>query len=215
MTWETNDSPGNPETKPVTDAVWPPPIYGQTSGQPGAPLPLPSYKFTFYYERVEGIVSDYREGNLSVAGDGLYVNGKMIPRAEIYQSILIAALFARGAIILAYLIMRYGFLRPEYTFIPWSTVRSLTTMPRKRKLCVVFDAPNYKGVIKRFSLTMKFKKEDYAAVTDTLDSAAPGLAQPGVIRSANSPVVLVWMACMLLGLAFILVVTFTEVGRAH
>jgi len=187
-------------------AVWPPPVYAEMQAA------LIFYPFTFLYERVEGSVSDFRSGQFAIDRGGIIVNGKVQPPAEIYQTILMVTLLLRGLIIIAYLIMRYGCLKNEQLAIPWNEVKSVTLAPNKRKLCVAYSAPNYKGIIKTFSLTMQFKKADFDMIVGTLDTYAPGLAQPGKIKGANSPVVIVWASCLF---AILIGVLAMEIAGYH
>jgi len=180
--------------------VWPPPVYGN-----GNVAPQTFHPFTFLYARVEGSVADIREGKLAVDQGGIIIDGRAIPRAEIYQTILIIALFLRGLVVIAYLIMRYACLRNEMLAIPWSQIQNIALEPKRRKLCVTYRAPNYKGDIKTFGLTMQFKQAAYDEIVNSLGSHAPGLAQPGKIRAANSPVVVVWASIFFLALIALLV----------
>jgi hypothetical protein len=152
---------------------------------------------TFLYERVEGSVADFRSGAIAFDPGGITVEGKVVPRAEIYQSILITMLFIYGSWLIAWAIMRYGCLSSAVCGIPWNTIRSITTVPKKRKLCIVYQAPNYKGIVKTFSITMQFKKPTFDSIVETLEAYAPGMAQPGKIRSATSPVLIVWATCFI------------------
>ena len=193
MSWDNIN--GDAPLSAGVDAVWPPPVIGQTQ-------PMLFHPGTFLYERVDGSVADFRSGSIGADASGSVIDGIVIPRAEIYQTIMIATLFLYGLWTIAWLIMQLLCQRRATATIPWDKVDSITTMPRSRKLCVVYRAPNYKKIEKTFSITMQFKKGIYESITDALDEYAPGLAQPGVIKGANSPVIIVW------GVSFFAMVLF-------
>lgn len=206
MTWY-QDSPsqpdpgGAPNAESNPNAVWPPPVYAEPS------QPTVFHKFNFLYERVDGSVADFRSGQIGVDAGGIIVDGKAQPRAEIYQPILIAALLIYSPLLLiAYPILRYAFLQSTTLAIPWQMMKSITSIPKKRKICLVYDAPNYANVMKTYSLTMQFRKDVYSEVAGAIDASAPGLLQPGKIRAAYSPVVLVWLTCVLISLVAVLVI---------
>lgn len=132
------------------------------------------------------------------------MDAKLLPRAEVYQPIMIVTLFLYASVILAYIIMRYGCLRRETVAIPWNAIQSVALQPKKNKMCIVYRAPNYRGDVKTFSMTMKFKKEVYTSLVDSVNAFAPGIPRTNKIRATHSPVVLVWLTALLIELTFVI-----------
>lgn len=194
---ETMAPPAPPQQVwPPQPNVWPPPA----SNVQEVPTFFP---FTYVHELAEGCLSDFREGSIGISSSGLVIQGRMIPRAEIYQTVLVLAFFlCRGfGSIVAYYVMRYGCLRNEICYIPWEMLQKVITVPKKNKLCVVYYAPRYNGEIVTFSLTMKLKPDYYQSYIDILSANAPLVIKTGRIRAATGIIYWVVVGFIVLCLA--------------
>ncbi len=135
---------------------------------------------------------------------GITIAGKMQPRAEIFQTIQIITFLLHLLIcIIATVIMRYAMLRPEQLRLSWQQVRQIVLQPEKRRACIVFDAPNYKNVIKTFSLAFTMPPAEYEAFSNMANQFGAGQTTVGKLRSATSPVV--WVVLILFVIVMILV----------
>lgn len=155
--------------------------------------------------KVDGFVSDFREGTIGLDPAGVTIAGKMQPRAEIFQTIqIITFLLSILICIIASVIMRYAALRPEQIRLSWQQVRQIVLQPNKRRACIVFDAPNYKNVIKTFSLAFTLPPAEYEAFSNMATQLGVSQTTVGKLRSATSPVV--WAVLILFVIVTILVI---------
>ncbi len=189
---------------PAPEGTWPPP----PTLAPGVTVP---FKTVFAY--VEGSVPLFRVGTLSFGGQGLLIQGKVVPRYEIQVPIVAVCFLLRVGWIIAYLIMEYAARSDAALDVPWDQVRRIILVPRKRQACVVYQAPNYKGVVKPFSLTTKLEPAAYDAYAAAANQYAPGRVGEGKLRAWTSPVV--WTVCIGILLAVLLLAIFFAVSNAH
>ena len=201
----------SPSTVPdMSGGVWPPAPMGQVS----APLAGPACVFRSLYRRGIGKVaakaniSDLRVGTIQFDAEGLIIQGKAVPRAEIRLAImlplvLLSILFAA----IAGSIMEYAARHDERFGVRWSDVREILLSPAKNEACVVFDAPNYAGNVKTFSLGMRLGPEYYPLFAQSAQQHAPAILSEGRLRNAT-PLVL-WIA---LGVILALVIGLFTVG---
>jgi len=191
--YDPTAAPNNAEVWPPPPLAWPPP----PGNMPETPVFFP---FIYKHEKVKGNLSDFREGSLGIASWGLTLQGRAQPRAEIYQTVLILTFFfCRGfGAFIAYLIMRYGCLHNEVLQIPWNMVQGITTVPKKNKLCIVYNAANNAGKVATYSLAMRFPPEMFMALNQIADQYAPGLAKPGRLKS-GTPLIGIVLLVLLLG----------------
>ena len=121
----------------------------------------PFTPFKYLYRRGSGPdaakapVSDFREGVLLFDEQGVIIDGKACPRAEIRYWVATPFILL-GLVVAAVMhyILEYAVQHPERIGVRWEQVRQITVDPNKPQGCIVYDAPNYKGAIRTFSLGM-------------------------------------------------------------
>lgn len=174
--------------------VWPPPPTNQASmlGQGNAPAALTFPFRTLFFFVKPSSVPNFRVGTVALYPEGVSIQGKAITRYENQVSILIISLFLR-LFLVAYLVMEYAFRRDEIVNVPWAEVQGVTLVPKKRYVCVVYNAPNYKGVVKKFSLTFRPDPAYYTAFVENIQTFLPGRVTEGKLRRWTSPPV--WIFC--------------------
>lgn len=161
-------------------AVWPPPAF------------TPAYStmyfpFKFIQLKVRGGIADFREGAVGIDAGGITINGKEQPRAEIFQTVwIICFILFRLLGLIAYLIMRYAMLKPSQLNLPWNQVQEIVFVPKKRRACIVYDAPNYKGKLKTWSLAFTLPANEFEQFMGLARQYAPNHAHEGKIGSPDA-----------------------------
>ncbi len=174
--------------------VWPPaPALGS---QPQA-LTFP-FKTEFY--TAGGSVPLFRVGTVSLYPEGVSIQGKAVPRYEIQVPILIVSALLVGFIIV-YALLEYAFRGDAVANIPWADVRGVTLVPNKRRICLVYDAPNYKGITKTFSLTFRPDPATYDAFVQNIQTFLPGRVTEGKLSRWTSPAVWIFLVAIVFGIA--------------
>jgi len=202
--------PGNsPEP---TSSVWPPPPTNQAT--PSA-LTFP-FKTLFQYVKPSSVPT-LRAGTLALYPKGVSLQGKAVTRYEIQVPILILTLFLR-LFLVAYLLLEYAIRHDESLNVPWTNVRGVTLVPKRRRICLVYDAPNYKGAVKTFSLTFQADPVHYAAFAENIPAFLPDRVTEGKLRAWTSPPV--WVFCggvlaSLLIIGILLAVSPQSLGGLH
>ena len=194
--------PDIPNLSPSYDgSVWPPPPINQAS------LPqAQTYPFKTLLNYVQGGVTNFRVGTVTLYPEGATIQGKAVIRYEIQVPILIVCLLLRLGFLVAYAIMEYGLRRDEMVNVPWSDVRLLVLSPKKQWVCLVYDTPNYKQVVKTFSLAFKLEPALYDRFVASVRQSIPERVQEGKLRAWTSPPVWVFCGGALVGLAILLIV---------
>ena len=194
--------PDIPSLSPSYDgSVWPPPPTNQ------ALLPqAQTYPFKTLLNYVQGSVTNFRVGTVTLYPEGATIQGKAVIRYEIQVPILIVCLLLRLGFLVAYAIMEYGLRRDEMVNVPWSDVRLLVLSSKKQRACLVYDAPNYKQVVKTFSLAFKLEPALYDRFVASVRQSIPERVQEGKLRAWTSPPVWVFCGGALVGLAILLIV---------
>ena len=182
--------------------VWPPPPTVQS--QPAQPLAACPFKWT--YRRAPGpvgakaCVADLREGVLQFDAEGIIIQGKAVPRAEIRALVLIpCVLLSLLLAVIANSLMEYAFRHDEYFGVRWSQVREVMLAPDKQQACLIYEAPNYAGKIKTFSLAFTPAPGFYDAMVQAVRQYAPVPVAQDRLRIASSPVLLAALAILILG----------------
>ena len=186
-------------------AVWPPPPTNQATSPQAVTFP---FKTLLSY--VQGSVPDFRVGTVTLYPEGVTIQGKAVVRSEIQVPVLIACLFLRLGFFIAYAIMEYAIRRDEVLSVPWASIKRIVTVPKKRRVCLVYSAPNYKGVVKTFSLAFKLEPVQYAAFVSAAQRQVPDRLGEGKLRAWTSPRVWVFCGGALVGLLILLVVALTS-----
>lgn len=153
---------------------------------------------------------NFRLGTLTVNDSGITIAGKAVPRYEIQVPILIACLFLRLGFLIAYCIMEYGVRKDELLSVGWGQIRQIVTNARKQRVCLVYEAPNYKGVVKTFSLTTRMEPPQYEAFLATARQRLPGRVTEGKLRAWTSPPVWVFCGGILISLVVIGILLLTD-----
>ncbi len=192
-----SSNPGNPyppsELPGQNPGVWPPPPTGGI--QPQA-LTFP-FKTEFY--TAGGSVPLFRVGTLSLYPEGVSIQGKAVPRYEIQVPILIASALLVGFLIV-YLLLEYAFRGDAMANIPWAEVRGVTLVPKQRRICLVYDAPNYKGITKTFSLAFRPGPAAYDAFVQNIQIFLPDRVTEGKLSRWTSPAVWIFLVAIVFGI---------------
>jgi len=175
---------------PAYAGVWPPPPGGVSQEPVWFPL-------RFVYRRVEGALSDFRDGMVGVNPFGIVIDGRTQPRAEIYQTVALVSFLIIGipGLLISTTIMRYAMLTRNVLQLPWNTIQSVVWKADKRIVCLVYDAPNYAGVIKRYSLAFRLPPELFPAFQEQIQGLAPGKGGEGKIK--NPDAIAMWILAVL------------------
>lgn len=175
-------------------------------GQAQAAHPLAVCPFKWTYRRAPGPVgakarvADLREGVLYFDTEGIIIQGKAVPRAEIRTLVLIPCFLLSLLIaVIANSLMEYAFRHDEYLGVRWGQVREVMLAPDKQQACVIYDAPNYAGKIKTFSLAFTPSPGFYDVLAQAIRQYAPVPVVQDRLRIASSPVLLAVLVVLILG----------------
>ena len=199
--------PNNPYGQPPIvnqGAVWPPPPTSQATSPQALTFP---FKTLLSY--VQGSVPDFRVGTVTLYPEGITIQGKAVLRSEIQVPILAVCLLLRLGFFIAYAIIEYAIRRDDMLSVPWSNVQQIVTVPKKQRVCIVYSAPNYKGVVKTFSLAFKLEPAYYGAFVQAAQPFVRERVVEGKLRTWTSPRTWVFCGGLALSLLIILVVFLT------
>ncbi|BDI31737.1 hypothetical protein CCAX7_37880 [Capsulimonas corticalis] len=204
------DQPAPPSAPPV----WPPSSVPDAGVWPPAPISdAPGFvygscivPFSTLFLRIKGSVSDFRTGSIEVQQAGLSVMGKAVPNAETQIPILIVAALLRVGWLLAVLVMEYGFRKSKWLVIPWENIQQVGLVPNKSRVCLVFDAPNDKGVVKTFSLAFKLAPEQYTQFVSAVKPFVTDRIGPSNLIRWNSPGVVMFLTVFAIALTVVIVI---------
>ena len=212
-------TPENYEQPVPPPGIWPPPPTGQPGAWTTAPdtntltMPFKSVAQRAADKAVKAKYSDFREGSLQMSAAGLVISGKAILRAEIRLPIFIIALiFTRFIGIIVYLVTEYAFRRDSIAQVPWEAVRLVQLAPQKQQACVIYDAPNYKGIVKTFSLAFTLDPGSFAAFSQQVPQFVPGRMAEGALR--NVMTARVWLRLIVL-LGIVALATIAVMSQHH
>lgn len=185
--------------------VWPPPPTSQFAAPQALTFP---FKTIFQYVKPSSVPL-FRVGTVSLYPQGVSIQGKAVTRYETQCSILAISLFLR-LFLVAYLIMEYAIRRDEFLNVPWSDVKEVVLVPKKRRVCLVYNAPNYKGIIKTFSLTFSPGVAYYDAFVGSVTGFLPDRVIEGKLRQWTSPPVWIFCTGLLIVLIFLGILAATS-----
>ena len=184
--------PDATETSPAFDGtVWPPP--------PVVPQQMPQWSvpftpFKYLYRRAAGPVaakaniSDFREGKLFFDEQGVIIDGRACPRAEIRYAIVIPCI-CLGLLIGAAVsyILEFAVQHPERVGVRWDQVRQVAIDPAKPQGCIVYDGVDYKGRTRTFSLGFTMTPGYDGVLRQAARTFVPDRLQEIRLRNATSP----------------------------
>ena len=169
--------------------VWPPPV-NTGPALPGVEQLLAP--FTFVYKRLKGSLADFRDGSISVSDEGITIDGRAMPRAEIYTPIMVVLVVLSLLLdAIAYSIMRYGMLRPQQVKLPWSNISAIVLVPQRRWVGLSYSAPNYKGTVKQFCFCFGLQPDQFETFEALARQYAPEVTSVGKLKAGRSIIVLV------------------------
>lgn len=185
---------------PFNTGVWPPPPSVAGAGA----VPAVAAPFKWLYRRAVGkvarraFIADFREGLIQLEPQGIVIQGKVVPRAEIRMLVLIPCLVLNVLLaVIANAVMEYGMRSDQWLSVPWSSVREVLLSPTKQQAVLIYDAPNYAGKVKTFSLAFTPAPGSYEAFADAARQHVPSAVTEGRLRNATSPIVWVFVGLLL------------------
>ena len=184
-------------------------MMGQQSGWAG-----PICGFKWLYRRAPGkmaakaLVADYRLGTLQCDTEGIIIEGKAVPRAEIRMMVVLPAVLLNLLLgVIANFVMEYGMRKDRREGIRWSSVRQITLSPAKQQAVIVYDAYNHAAQIKTYSLAFTPTPGQYEAFAEASRRNAPDRLGEAALVSATP--VAVWI---LLGLVVFITVALVALA---
>lgn len=179
--------------------VWPPPP--SVSGA----VPAVAVPFKWLYRRASGkiagraFIADFREGLVQLEPEGIVVQGKAVPRAEIRLLVLIPCLiFSVLIAVIANAVMEYGMRKDQWLAVRWDSVREVLLSPTKQQAVLIYEAPNHAGKVKTFSLAFTPAPGYYETFAAAARQYASGAVTEGRLRNATSPAVWVILGAFVL-----------------
>lgn len=183
-------------------AVWPPP---PLTGQPHSGWAGPACGFKWLFRRPPGkiakkaLVADYREGYLQCDAEGIIIQGKAVPRAEIRLMVLLPAILLSPLIaIIANLVMEYGMRKDRREGVRWAGIRQVMLAPEKGQAAIVYDAYNHAAQLKTYSLAFTPAPGQYEPFAEAARRNAPDRLEEGTLVSATPVIIWVLLAIVLL-----------------
>lgn len=185
----------------VPGEIWPPP---PMTAQPQAVYAAPVCPFKWLYRRAPGKagakanVADFREGYLQFDPEGIIIQAKAVPRAEIRAWVLVPCVLLSLLIaVVANSIMEYAMRSDQRLGVRWDSIKEILLSPDKQQACLVYDAPNYKGNIKTFTLAFTPAPGYYEMLVQAARQYAPGQIAEGRLKSATPLLVLIFLILIL------------------
>lgn len=143
--------------------------------------------FTTQFRFVEGSVPNFRRGAVRVSSEGLLLEGKSVLPYEYQVPVFLVGLLLPPLWIIAYLVMEYGLRHTELLALSWSSVRRVAYAGGEQMVCIVYDALNYKGIEKVYSLAFTLNKNEYDAFLACASHWLPASVGEGRLRLWTSP----------------------------
>ena len=181
---------------------------------------VPFTPFKYLYRRAAGpvaakaTIADFREGNLFFDEHGVIIDGRACPRAEIRYAVVIPCIclgLLFGAV--ANYIMEYAVMHPERVGVRWEQVRQIAIDPAKPQGCLVYDAPDYKGRTRTFSLGFTMTPGYDGALRQAAHVFVPDRLQDIPLKNATSP--RAWIALGVLFAAIFGVIMWAALSTSH
>ncbi len=163
------------------------------TAQPQAVYAAPVCPFKWLYRRAPGKagakanVADFREGYLQFDPEGIIIQAKAVPRAEIRAWVLVPCVLLSLLIaVVANSIMEYAMRSDQRLGVRWDSIKEILLSPDKQQACLVYDAPNYKGNIKTFTLAFTPAPGYYEMLVQAARQYAPGQIAEGRFEERNA-----------------------------
>lgn len=197
--------------------VWPPPPVVQPQA---SPWNVPFTPFKYLYRRAAGpvaanaAISDFREGRFFFDEQGVIIDGKACPRAEIRYAVIIPCIFL-GLLIAAVVsyILEYAVQHPERIGVRWDQVRQIALDPARPQGCLVYDAPDYKGRTRTFSLGFTMTPGYDGAIRQAAQVFVPDRLQAIRLRNATTP--RAWLFLGIFFAAFLGLILWAALSKPH
>ena len=175
----------------VQAAVWPPPPVMQPQASAWS---VPFTPFKYLYRRAAGPVAakaniaDFREGKFFFDEQGVVIDGRACPRAEIRYAVIIpcACLGLLFGAVASY-ILEFAVQHPERIGVPWDQVKQIAIDPAKPQGCLVYEALDYKGRTRTFSLGFTMTPGYDGAIRQAARAFVPDRLQEIRLKNATSP----------------------------
>ncbi len=145
-------------------------------------------EFRTEFRVVEGSVPNFRRGAVRISSEGVLIDGQAVLPYEYQLPVFVLGLFLTPLWLAAYLVMEYGMRRRECQLLPWKQVRRMASVPREQLVCIVYDARNFRGRDRVYSLSFPLNQSDYEAVTACATICRPEKAGEGKLRWWTSPI---------------------------
>ena len=133
--------------------------------------------------------------------EGVIIRGRAVMRAETRAMILVPCYLAGllvGAIVAS--ILESTARHDEYVGVRWNQVREVLLAPGKQQACLIYDAPNYAGKIKTFSLAFTPAPGYFEYFSQTARQFASVSVSEGRLKNATTPAAWAGLALLVLGI---------------
>ena len=121
---------------------------------------------------------------------------------EIRLTIFIVALLIPGGLgvmcIILCQLLGYEFRRNDENQVAWAAVQRVDIVPKKQQACIVYDAPNYKGVIKTFSLVFALNASSFPDFAQQVQQYVPVHVAEGPFGGLTTIRAWVWLIATLI-----------------
>jgi len=206
--------PAPPDTQ---GAIWPPPPVVQPQN---AQWGVPFTPFKYLYRRAAGpaaaraVIADFREGRLFFDEQGVVIDGRACPRAEIRYAVIIPCL-CLGLLVgaAASYIMEFAVQHPERVGVRWDQVRQIAIDPAKPQACLVYEGTDYKGRPRTFSLGFTITPGFDGPLRQAAQAFVPDRLQEIRLKNATTP--RAWIALGVIMALVIGAIVLASLRRPH
>ena len=187
----------------LASGVWPPPPLDRALHDREAAEVTVGFRTEF--RSVEGSVPNFRQGVIRLSPLGILVDGQSVMPYEYQLPVFIFGLLLPPLWMIAYLVMEYGMRRPEFLSLAWEQVRRIVVAGEEQMVCIIYEAPNFRGNGKVHSLAFPLNEDDYHDFLSCAKFCRPEKVGPGNLRLWTSPFCWAfWAPTLCLGIVSIL-----------
>ncbi len=162
--------------------------------------PIYTYGLTVSQGRVKGMVSDYRNGFVTLTQEAVYIQGQaVLPNATRNWILIPCILLSIVVLILVYYILEYAARRPQFSRLSWGDVHEIVLEPVKGRVCLVYAEPDKPRTL--FSLAFK-PGASYDNFVQAARYFAPEKVREGKIGPVTSP----WVYWTIVGIVVLMFV---------